>query len=159
MSKNFYNYVKVVYSNKDNIIYYFFISILITILFRTILCIMVAQYLILQESLSESPNNISQFLKQTRIINIRHPGYSKDEALLLVLYGYDDPEGSISFDIALAACAIVACNRFDGWILRDNSKEVPKLADVSLLPPGEYWFHVPIDDGNLKPKEKSKIDN
>ena len=138
MLKSFCNYVRVVYGNKNNIVHYFFISILITTLFLTILCIMAAQYFILQEPLSGLLNEISQFLQQAGIINIRHPSYLKDEVLLFVFYGYNDSKGFISFDIAFASCVIITCNCFDRWISKNNNKKVPKLADVSLLPLSEH---------------------
>ena len=117
---------------------------------------MAARYPILRKRRSKLLNDHSQVPKQAGIINIYHPGYPRDKALLLVLNGNDDPEGAISFDIALASCAIVACNRFDGWISETNSADAPKLTNFSLLPPGDYWFHLPLDNSKSKPRANLK---
>ena len=108
---------------------------------------MVAEHCLLRKPLQRASDDALEIPHLGGTIQIHHPGYPKGETLLLALSGYDDLEGSISFDVALTACAILACNRFDGWISRESTADAPKLIGISLLSPGDYWFHVLAPDG------------
>lgn len=55
-----------------------------------------------------------------------HPGYDDPFNVLLTLRAHDSPEGGIHFGLAHTACAIVANNRWDGW-LSTSVTGVPKI--------------------------------
>ena len=113
---------------------------------------------ILRESLPRIPSDVSKIPSRGGIIHINHPGYPEEQALLLTLHGHDDLQGSISFGIALTACAVVACNCFDGWISTASAADAPRLTSISVLPPGNYWFHVPNPDGKSSSEEGLRDD-
>ena len=118
---------------------------------------MAAEHCLLRRPLQRVSDDALQIPSRGGTIRIHHPGYPEDQSLLLALSGYDDLEGSISFDVALTACAILACNRFDGWISKESTADAPKLIGISLLPPGDYWFHVLPPDGTSTFGRKLKI--
>ncbi|KAK9781331.1 hypothetical protein SCARD494_14142 [Seiridium cardinale] len=75
-----------------------------------------------------------------RII-IRHPGYAEDDMPLLVFYGLDDATGGLYHNIARTACAIVADNRFDGYISTSPRPRQPNAdanSSATILAGGNY---------------------
>ena len=77
------------------------------------------------------------------VIAINHPGYSKVDARILNLLGYDSTTGSIDWNVVFTACAILANNRFDGRLSESRKPSDPALEERQLLDAGDYWFHVP----------------
>ncbi|KAK4889768.1 hypothetical protein LTR27_011480 [Elasticomyces elasticus] len=61
-----------------------------------------------------------------------------------MLLAADGLNGGLDLETTLTICAILADNRFDGYISRDNAVDAsPVRSDEGLLAPGEYFFHVP----------------
>ena len=52
----------------------------------------------------------------TCTVTFRHPGYPDEHNIIMVLPALDDPEGGIHYETALIACAVVAGNRWDGFL-------------------------------------------
>ncbi|KAK3638524.1 hypothetical protein LTR56_012996 [Elasticomyces elasticus] len=77
-------------------------------------------------------------------ITVHHPGYTGTSNVLIVLLAADGPNGGLDLEITLTICAILADNRFDGYISRNDAVDAsPVRSDEGLLAPGEYFFHVP----------------
>lgn len=79
-------------------------------------------------------------------ISFRHPAYKDPSDILIILPGLDHPQGGVHHHTALASCAIVANNRFDGWFTEDREGKVP--VDVPLdgiLQKRDYYFQVTGD--------------
>lgn len=86
-------------------------------------------------------------------VNIHHPGYKDRTDTLLSLAPVDVEEradGSfargVQFHAVHTACAIIANNRFDGWISLDKAGMNifrRALPEDEILVGGKYWFHVP----------------
>lgn len=88
-------------------------------------------------------------------VHVYHPGYT-DSNLLLTTFACNDtpctispdpltPPRSVSQSIVHLACAIIANNRFDGFLSkeRDSAKAVNTRVKQAQLEPGLYYFHVP----------------
>ncbi|KAI6789081.1 hypothetical protein KC361_g8703 [Hortaea werneckii] len=70
----------------------------------------------------------------------------------------DGRQGGITYDFALDACAILACNRFDGYFTKHGSTQRVDPSD-GIIPPGDYDFHVPGEkDGEQYPVAASFFD-
>lgn len=77
-----------------------------------------------------------------RPIWFRHPGYDDQHNVLFTLIGLDSPEGGLHRETARLACAIVAANRWDGYL--STSANGPRIGDgVELLMEFNYYFIVP----------------
>ncbi|KAL2165010.1 hypothetical protein VTH06DRAFT_306 [Thermothelomyces fergusii] len=77
-----------------------------------------------------------------RRVDFLHPGYAT-RAVLLSLPALDD--GGVDFDTALAACGVLAGNRWgDGFFSsdRDGAARVARPGDGVLRDP-QYFFHLP----------------
>ena len=88
-----------------------------------------------EEEISSQPLNVS----------VHHPFY-KENNMLLQLCAFDDTSGGIHHGTLHAASAIIANNRFDGYLSETRAPGVPLTAlhnDVLLL--DKYYFHVPDD--------------
>ncbi|TKA64736.1 hypothetical protein B0A49_11887 [Cryomyces minteri] len=76
-------------------------------------------------------------------ISFRHPAYKDPSDILIILPGLDHPQGGIHHHTALAACAIVANNRFDGWFTEDREGKVPvNVPSDGVLQNRDYYFQV-----------------
>jgi len=83
------------------------------------------------EGITTLPNNIA----------FRHPGYADPASQILFLLPACD-DNTVDYDVAKTACAIVACNRFDGFLTRDI-KGHDIITDTRLPLRAEgYYFHV-----------------
>lgn len=82
--------------------------------------------------------------RSTRVV-VKHPGYGGCGATLFTLSACDGAGGDrADFDTLLTACAIVTCNRFDGWLSSDlQGKEVVGADAHGLVAAATYFFHVP----------------
>ena len=69
-------------------------------------------------------------LQISRPIRFRHPGYSEPN-LLLMLFGFDSAQGSLHHETARLACALVANNRWDGYL-----SETPSGPPITVPPNG-----------------------
>ena len=76
-----------------------------------------------------------------RVIRFRHPGYDDRTNILFTLAGYDSPEGGLDPETARLACAIVAGNRWDGYL--STSSTGSRIEDRELLLESNYYFIVP----------------
>ncbi|KAK4980597.1 hypothetical protein LTR42_000905 [Elasticomyces elasticus] len=77
-------------------------------------------------------------------ITVHHPGYTGTSDILIVLLAADGLNGGLDLETTLTICAILADNRFDGYISRNNAVGAsPVRSDEDLLASGEYFFHVP----------------
>ncbi|EOD47903.1 hypothetical protein UCRNP2_5350 [Neofusicoccum parvum UCRNP2] len=92
-----------------------------------------------------SPPQSSVLCGRIRRIVFRHPGYSDEASVLLSLQAPDDPAGGLHHETARLACAIVAGNRWDGFLSESRD---PTVTPTSIQPDGilrapEYYFHLP----------------
>src|SRR5258706_15227609 len=100
---------------------------------------------------------------QLRYIIFRHPGYDDARNILLKLFAPDassSSSASSGFGLhacyALAACGVVAGNRWDGWLSEhrhrqgdgDESTRINFSATDrdKMLDKHSYYFHLPDDD-------------
>jgi hypothetical protein len=73
---------------------------------------------------------------------VRHPAYKGQNNVLTSLLAADGPDGGLDLATVHTICAIMADNRFDGY-LAHQSDPTSLAMHVQILPPGEYFFHVP----------------
>lgn len=82
---------------------------------------------------------------QSYRVAFRHPAYPDGSNVLLTLHAWDRVGGGIHYGLAHTACAIVANNRFDGYLslARDGSSRIESEWDACLPPHSNgYYFHV-----------------
>ncbi|KAL8895723.1 MAG: hypothetical protein Q9207_008043 [Kuettlingeria erythrocarpa] len=78
-----------------------------------------------------------------RKICLRHPGYANIVNTLLYFPAYDHASGGVHLGVALAACAIIAGNKFDGYLSASEDRAdqaVPHDAN-HVLTGNDYYFH------------------
>jgi len=76
-------------------------------------------------------------------ISYRHPACKRGDDVLFTLYARDHEEGGIHHGLAHTACAIIAGNRHDGYLLQLR-EGIPVAAGMDdVLPHGDLFFHVP----------------
>ncbi|PVH72188.1 hypothetical protein DL98DRAFT_470762 [Cadophora sp. DSE1049] len=100
---------------------------------------------------------------QSRYIIFRHPGYDDARNVLLKLFAPDASSFSSSYSssgfglhagYALAACGVVAGNRWDGWLSEHRHRhgdESPRITFCAadrdkMLDKYSYYFHLPDED-------------
>ena len=90
---------------------------------------------------------ISTSSRSTRVV-VKHPGYSDYGTTLFTLSACDGPNGDrVDYDTLHAACAIVARNRFDGWLSGDLlGKVVIRADEYGFIAAATYFFHIPVGD-------------
>ncbi|KAK5657416.1 hypothetical protein OQA88_2988 [Cercophora sp. LCS_1] len=88
------------------------------------------------------PNYSRATAQRPRMANFLHPGYP-GRTVLLSLPALDD--GGIDFDTALAACGLIAGNRWsDGFFSSDRSGAVSvERPDDGILREPQYFFQLP----------------
>ena len=77
---------------------------------------------------------------------IKHPCYPDEfgQNDLLTLYAWDTESGGIHIRMTCLALSLIACNSFNGYLTKDRSGMQRVNCDGDrLLPPGQYYFHVP----------------
>lgn len=90
---------------------------------------------------SEGPK--SPAAHRSKYISFHHPGYGDfGDNVLVKLLAPDGERGGITQQFALDACAVLACNRFDGYFTEHGSTQRVIPSD-GIIPPGDYDFHVP----------------
>jgi hypothetical protein len=77
-------------------------------------------------------------------VTVRHPGYEGRNNILTTLLAADGPHGGLDLATVHTICAILADNRFDGYLGCEPNPTSPAL-HLHILPPGEYFFHVPFN--------------
>jgi len=90
-----------------------------------------------------------------KYIKIRHPGYDSPFNELLALFApdtlSDGTKPGLYAQLCLDACAIVANNRFDGFLSEQRDYAVAQRHKVnpdSILRESNYYFHVPLSEGS-----------
>ena len=80
-----------------------------------------------------------------RLITFKHPGYPDDykQNVLLRLYSWDSPNGGLHAGTALLACALVACNAWDGYFTAELDGQRLEFQYDDILSAEVYYFHVP----------------
>jgi len=101
---------------------------------------------------SPVPDGYRRLTSSPRVV-VHHPGYTDDntnELFALVATDGSPSAPGVQHGVVHTACAIFACNRFDGWLsaTRDASKR-HAIAPQGLLPVGNYYFHVPPQDSTV----------
>lgn len=77
-------------------------------------------------------------------IVLRHPGYLEPHNILLALHAPDAAVGGgIHYGTAFVACAIIACNRWNGYLTRERNGPKLEMAVDDVLQSGSYYFHIP----------------
>lgn len=86
-------------------------------------------------------------MRQRGSVSVYHPDYTDHGAVLLSLPATDGDSHmpGVYRDTIHTACAIIANNRFDGYISssRDPHAAPGNLHDIHILPAGTYYFHLP----------------
>jgi hypothetical protein len=95
-----------------------------------------------------APSPIQEYPYPTankHIIIFKHPGYPDEyeQNILLQLYAWDSPNGGLHAGTALLACAIIACNTWNGYLTVERDSPKLELQDSDVLSAQEYYFHVP----------------
>jgi hypothetical protein len=98
------------------------------------------------------PDGYRKLTSSPRVV-VHHPGYSDDNTNeLFALIATDGSVGApgVQYCVVHTACAIFACNCFDGWLsaIRDKTRR-HVVAPRGLLPVGDHYFHVPPEDGSV----------
>ncbi|KAK5015469.1 hypothetical protein LTR60_002859 [Cryomyces antarcticus] len=80
-------------------------------------------------------------------ITFKHPGYPDQfgQNILLTLFAFDHPTGGLHFGTAHLACAIIACNAWNGYFTRTRDGPRLELGYDDLLVDRVLYFHVPTD--------------
>ena len=73
---------------------------------------------------------------------LRHPGYNDTANTLMTLAALDHPEGGIHYETARIACAIVANNKWDGFLTETRSGKSVQVAADGILRGQNYYFRV-----------------
>ncbi|KAI3317243.1 hypothetical protein HD806DRAFT_515595 [Xylariaceae sp. AK1471] len=97
-------------------------------------------------------------IKQQDIIEFRHPAYQNPPKKLLSLNAVDRDElwNGLDYEVALTACGIVACNRWEGWFStkkQDGSFQRVPRPENGILPcpqPGNPYYFFVSDDVSEK---------
>ena len=85
----------------------------------------------------------SLFAPTPREISFLHPALREGQNILCTLLGFDSQEGGLHHGTARIACAIIAGNRWDGYLsLQPNGSRIPETDDDVLLS-DKYYFLVP----------------
>ncbi|KAH0562857.1 hypothetical protein GP486_002530 [Trichoglossum hirsutum] len=84
-------------------------------------------------------------IADNHVIKFKHPGYPEKfgQNILLQLYAWDSPNGGLHAGTALLACAIIACNAWDGYLTVERDGPKLELQYDDVLPIQGYYFHVP----------------
>lgn len=80
-------------------------------------------------------------------ITFKHPGYPDQfsQNVLLTLFAFDSPTGGIHYGTAHLACAVVACNAWNGYFTRTRDGPRIDRDNDELLTERAYYFHVPTE--------------
>lgn len=73
---------------------------------------------------------------------LRHPGYPDTGNILLALPALDHPQGGIHYETARVACAILANNRWDGFLTETQTGDRTEIGPDIILRKKNYYFRV-----------------
>lgn len=73
-------------------------------------------------------------------MTFRHPGYRDEHNIIMVLPALDDAQGGIHHETALTACAIVAGNRWDGFLREQGTGSRVTTPRDGILKGKDYFF-------------------
>lgn len=82
----------------------------------------------------------------TCTVTFRHPGYPNEHNIIMVLPALDDAQGGIHHETALIACAVVAGNRWDGFLSEQRTGSGVLTPRDDVLRGKEYYFRLPGDE-------------
>lgn len=80
-------------------------------------------------------------------VYLRHPGYSDTGNTMMVLPALDHPQGGIHHETARIACAIVANNRWEGFLTETRAGGRTAVGSDGILRGKSYYFRVSEDTG------------
>ncbi|KAK4984655.1 hypothetical protein LTR66_008419 [Elasticomyces elasticus] len=85
-------------------------------------------------------------------IYFRHPGYPQfaRQNILLKLYAFDNLLRGLHYGVAHTACAMVACNAWNGYFTTLEGQRVDLQAD-DLLTAENYYFQIPGQENTRYP--------
>lgn len=86
-----------------------------------------------------SPN----FPSVARPISFLHPAYPRHQNVLFHMFALDGRDGGLHYTTAHTACAIVAGNRWDGFLSHTKTGPPIDAEGEDLLTGQEYYFIVP----------------
>lgn len=88
-----------------------------------------------------------------RHLRVRHPAYNSSTNII-ASFASTDNDGDVygvQFHLVHTACAVIANNRFDGWLSNSEDATTAKirLEDNAILPAQDYFFHIvaPVGGG------------
>jgi hypothetical protein len=85
-----------------------------------------------------------EFAEQPHSVCFRHPAIPSAEGnLLFILDGNDNAQGCLHHETARIVCAIIAGNRWDGYLSTSPNAEAINVPPDGLLTGEEYYFFVP----------------
>ena len=90
-------------------------------------------------------------------VYLRHPGYSDTGNILMALPALDHPQGGIHHETARIACAIVANNRWEGFLTETRTGERAHVGPDGILRGNNYYFRVSEDAADGKQTDSSRI--
>ncbi|TKA59822.1 hypothetical protein B0A49_14042 [Cryomyces minteri] len=87
--------------------------------------------------------------ERDKTITFKHPGYPDQfqQNILLKLFAFDHATGGLHYGTAHVACAMIACNAWDGYFTRARDGPRLELDHDDLLVDRILYFHVPTDTG------------
>jgi hypothetical protein len=81
----------------------------------------------------------------TCTVTFRHPGYPDEHNIIMILPALDHAQGGIHHETALIACAVVAGNRWDGFLSEQRTGSGVLTPRDGVLRGKEYYFRLPDD--------------
>ncbi|KAI9771266.1 MAG: hypothetical protein M1840_002236 [Geoglossum simile] len=78
-------------------------------------------------------------------VRLRHPGYSDTGNILMVLPALDHAQGGIHHETARTACAIIAGNRWEGFLTETRTGGAVQAGPDGILRGKNYYFRVSED--------------
>lgn len=78
-------------------------------------------------------------------VYLRHPGYSDTGNILLALPALDHPQGGIHHETARIACAILANNRWEGFLTETRTGQPVQVDSDGILRGKNYYFRISQD--------------
>jgi hypothetical protein len=81
-------------------------------------------------------------------VHLRHPGYSDTGNILMVLPALDHPQGGIRHETARISCAIVANNKWEGFLTETRVGGRTAVGSDGILHGKNYYFRVSEDAGS-----------
>ncbi|KAH0240860.1 hypothetical protein KCU71_g24079, partial [Aureobasidium melanogenum] len=85
----------------------------------------------------------------THTVTFRHPGYRDEHNIIMVLPALDDAQGGIHHETALTACAVVAGNRWDGFLREQGTGSRVTTPRDGILKGKDYFFCLSGDAKDL----------